>query len=274
MNMKFGFAVSMLIIASVVFVSCIPKPDGTSKQQTSNRAERTNSRVAETDKSKENTQNNTANKNRRSREETRNGASTAKEIPQYSERTKNARGNTAANPFERKRNALKNITNENERFNIDTTYYLLTMEDGNTLKTNDVNLAAGGVPASVHEYRDNLVLSFIDNIEKAEKSDLFDCVIFKAFAAQFTFSDSLRQEADFQYAECCIGNNNLDEAFFVLETLSKEKLNRGVAPKVLVRLGQLCCVFGDTQQADKYFKRLKREHPRSIYTRIADCSRL
>ena len=282
----FWFAVSILIIANVIFVSCVPKPDGTSKQNTSNsRTERTNNRVAEKDsktnanetaKSKETAQNNTATKGRKSREEAKNESPAVKEVPKYSEKVKNTKNNNAAanNPFERRKNALKNITNENERFSIDTTYYILTMENGNTIKTSDINLVTGGTPTNIREHRDNLVLSFIENIEKSEKSEMFDCMIFKAFASQFTFSDSLRQEADFYYAECCIGNNNLEEAQFVLETMSKEKLNKGVAPKVLVRLGQLCCVAGDTQQAEKYFKRLKKEHPRSIYTQLADCSRL
>ena len=260
-----------------VFTSCIPTNNAASNSDnTSNaRKERTVSR--ETTTVSNNPQNNNANpknnnggqvRKNSNRQRNTNGEN-VRTIPRSNENNKHR---VSSNPFEKRQHALKHITKEDERFAVDTTYYLLTMEDGVT-KTTSSSVNSAGY-ANNQEFRENLIRSFDATIAEFEQSILFDCSMFKIFSSQFSFNDSLRQTAIFYYAECCVVTNNLEEAVFVLEALSKEKMNRTVAPKVIVRLGQLHCVTGDIRQADRYFKRLKKEYPRSIYNQVADCSRL
>lgn len=257
----------------IIFTACVPVNNNTSSKSNT-RKERTENRETTVENISKNNSNQ-RNINVQSRRGSKNQTNeNGRIVSNANENTKNRNTkNTAnSNPFEKRKNALKNITDEKERFSIDTTYYLLTMENGITQTTSSVDLT-GGFANSI-EHRENLINSFETTIAEFENSFLFDCNVFRVFANQFSFNDSLYQEAIFYYAECCISNNNLEEAIFVLEALSKEKLNRGVAPKVIVRLGQLHCISGDTKQAERYFKRLKKEFPRSIYNQIADCMRL
>jgi len=147
---------------------------------------------------------------------------------------------------------------------------MIKMEEGITEVLSDVNMA-GGV---TQQHYENVIRSFINSVSESETSNNYDCTMFRIYANQFNFNDSLRQEALFYYAECCISNDNLQEAITILENLCKEKMNRGIAPKALVRLGQIYCIMDNKRNATKYFNRLKKEFPRSIYNQLADCGKL
>jgi TolA-binding protein len=173
-------------------------------------------------------------------------------------------------PFEERKKLLKDVTSDKDRF-IDTTYYFLFMEDGET----KIGLADNATPdANIKQYRENLIVAFNKSIEDLENKNFSNCNTFKYFINKFDFNDSLRQEATFYLAECNIMNNQIDEDLSNLESISNAKLNRAVAPKILVRIGQIYCLLGDNSQAEQYFKRLKKSYPNSIYNKLADCSRL
>ena len=179
------------------------------------------------------------------------------------------RNSTRETPESKREELLKDIIDERDRF-IDTTYYMLRMQEGNTEIVTGVSLAAG----KNQDYYENLIRSFISVVEEAERSYMTDCSIFSIYANQFDFNDSLRQEALFYAAECLVNSDQLQAAANQFEDLSKEKLNRGVAPKVYVRLGQVYCLMGDRTKANRIFNRLKKEYPRSVYIQLADCNRL
>ncbi len=171
-------------------------------------------------------------------------------------------------PFENRKKLLKDITSDKDRF-VDTTYYFLFMEDGET----KVGLGSPRAGENIVEHRKKLILNFNNAIEDLDKEKISNCNIFKYFADEFKFNDSLQQEAIFYSAECDIMNNKLDEALSNLHSLAETKMNRAIAPKVLVRIGQLYCVLGDKEEAAKFFKKLKKSFPKSIYNKLADCSR-
>ena len=285
--MKYKFSICKIILTvifiGVFIVACVPvnnnKNNSNNSNQNRGRTESRSTAVTVDNKTVTDVGNRnvstTNNVHLQSRRDERNQrGSSAKSVNlNTNNQNRNSRSNTNSNPFEKRKNALKNVTDEQDRFLIDTTYYLLTMENGITRTTNNADMT-GGFSTNSREYRENLFHSFVETVAEFENSTLFDCNRFRIFINQFSFDDSLRQEAGFYYAECLIGSNNIAEAIAVLDALSNERMDRGVAPKVIVRLGQLYCLVGNTRQADKYFKRLKREFPRSIYNQIADCSRL
>ncbi len=206
-----------------------------------------------------------SNKNIPSNQKDKSGNNNATTVAAPTSKNKNQK----SNQLEKRKLALKDITVEEERF-IDTTYYFLAMENGKTTVGTHTGIfpSAGQEPTNAE-----FIQMFNKSIEEAESTDNYNCAVFKYFADKFTFSDSLRQEANFQLAECNINNNNLHNALELLETLTTEKMNKAVAPKILVRIGQVYCAIGDNAQAEKYFKRLKKEYPKSIFNQIADCSR-
>ena len=144
------------------------------------------------------------------------------------------------------------------------------MENGETKVIENLFPTEGGEK----ETRQDLINMFNKTVESLEMNNIYNCSVLKYFIEKFDFSDSLHQEAIFQYSECNINNNNLDEALWNLEELLQNKLNKNIVPKVLVRIGQIYCVLGETAQADKYFNRLRKEYPKSIYNKLADCGRL
>jgi TolA-binding protein len=187
-----------------------------------------------------------------------------------SERVQTRKENSSkATPFEQRKNKLKDIDNEEDRF-IDTTYYVLTMEDGITTVSNDIS-KAGATRAQLLEM---LITNYIETVKKFENNKPVEPETFRMFSQQLAFNDSLRQDADYYSAEANLQHNNIDEAIGTLETLCNSKPNRAIAPKALLRLGQVYCLTGNTKDAEKYFKRLKKEFPRSPLNKSADCGRM
>jgi TolA-binding protein len=84
--------------------------------------------------------------------------------------------------------------------------------------------------------------------------------------------DSLYYETLFFVCECNIINENFDEAEMKLIKMYNDKITpKAVYEKVLVRLGQIYCYKNDIKTAKKYFQKVKKEFPNSIYLPFANC---
>jgi TolA-binding protein len=177
-----------------------------------------------------------------------------------------SKNSSVNNPFAKTQEKLKGIINESDRF-IDTTYYMLKMENDSTEIMSNVVLAGGNTT----EYFEKLIRTFDNDVNKYDNMTMFDCGNFSIYANQFGFNDSLRQKAIYHYADCCSNHDLLEESAQVLEELLKEKMNKNIAPSVLSKLGQIYCLMDKKSKADKIFKRLKKEFPKVTFS---DCSKL
>lgn len=129
-----------------------------------------------------------------------------------------------------------------------------------------INPATNAEQYSINDQFDLAVQEFDnENYEQA-------CSKAAYFAETFAFGDSLYYESLFLLSECSIVNEDFDEAEKILKSLAYEKsLLPAIEEKVLVRLGQLYCVKNKPKTARKYFKKLKRKYPHSIYIPLANC---
>jgi len=278
MIQKATFFLVIICCFSLLF-ACVPQTNTTPKSNNTNtniRGARTDSRDTKNQPTRtENTRNTRTERNVTTAEQPINEDSVnilrlaEQALRKQTPRPSAQRTSSETNPFQKRQNQLKDVVDERDRF-LDTTFFLLKMEDGLTEELSHIGTAGG----PTLEYYENLIWSYVRAVEDSERSANFDCNIFKVYENQFNFNDSLRQEATFSLAECLISNGNLLEASVILEELSKEKMNRAVAPKTLVRLGQVHCVLENKSKAERSFRRLKKEFPRSIYNQLADCSKL
>ena len=173
------------------------------------------------------------------------------------------------NPFAKKQEKLKDVSHEDERF-VDTTYYMIKMENEQTeIITNAI--IAGGKTA---DYFEKLIKEFDVDVKRYENMSMYDCSNFLRYSNQFSFNDSLKQKALYHYADCCLGNDMLNEATETLEKMLKDKLHKSIEPLTLLKLGQVYCLKSEKNKAEKVFKRLKKEYPRSPLLQSADCSRM
>ena len=199
-----------------------------------------------------------------------------KRLAESAVRKKTIKNNTSKNgannnksPFEKSQEKLKHTTFETERF-LDTTYYILKMESDSTEII--TNLIAGGERNI--EYFEKIIRAFDADVIKYEKAEIFDCANFLMYSNQFEFNDSLKQKAVYHYGDCCFIHDMLDEAVIVFERLAKDKLNKNIAPLVLFKLGQIYCIKGEKNKAEKVFKRLKKEFPKHQLIKYSDCSKM
>lgn len=96
---------------------------------------------------------------------------------------------------------------------------------------------------------------------------------FQVYSETLPPSDSLYFESLFFIAECHIALDNINKAKQLLEELERfGGIPGAVMQKVLVRTGQIYCVYGDEPTAEAYFAKLKKEYPNSPYIPLADCS--
>lgn len=80
-------------------------------------------------------------------------------------------------------------------------------------------------------------------------------------------------EAFFYASECYIAKNKFEPSKkILLELISRKDIDGPLTERIYVRLGQIYCVEGDKDEAQKYFKRLKIEYPKSQYFSVANCS--
>jgi hypothetical protein len=76
----------------------------------------------------------------------------------------------------------------------------------------------------------------------------------------------------FYCSECMIIEDDLYGAESILkELLVNPQTNNTIRQKVLVRLGQVYCVLGNSEMASTLFKKLKQEYPNSVYLPLANC---
>lgn len=117
------------------------------------------------------------------------------------------------------------------------------------------------------------------NHELAKAIELFDkgettqaCEQISSLLSSMNKDSEDYVETLFYASECFIAKNSFDPARKILiELLSRDDLNIDIKEKALVRLGQVFCIDGDVVSAERLFKQLKREYPKSIYLQIADC---
>lgn len=280
-NSCFNIRIILMFLCLIAFASCLPRPPQSGTEETSNTGRGGRRAAASAGSSRNNTSENAPTNGRKTRssaavaevpidsDSLRIARLAAQAVAQKNVKPSQRRSSAGTNPFARRQELLNDVADESERF-IDTTYYMLKMEEGTIEIVSDV--ATGG--ERTQEFYEKLIRDFMKAQADAEQSATFDCNVFNIYASQFSFNDSLFQEAQYSFAECNISNDRLEEAAAALETLCSEKMHKDVAPKALVRLGQVYCILGDNAKARRYFNRLKKEFPRSVYNQLADCGRL
>lgn len=278
---RFDFRIILIFLSIVVFASCLPRPPQPAEETASGGRGSRRGAASAGNSSRSSASETTPPSGRKTRssaavadvpldsDSLRIARLAAQAVAQNTAKPSQRRSSAAANPFDRRQEQLKDVTNESDRF-IDTTYYMLKMEEGAIEVVSDV--AIGG--ERTQAFYEKLIRDFMKATADAEQSTTFDCNVFNIYAGQFSFNDSLLQEAQYSFAECSISHDRLEDAAVALEALCSEKMHRGVAPKALVRLGQVYCILGDNARAQRYFARLKKEYPRSVYNQLADCGRL
>ncbi|MEJ5245521.1 MAG: tetratricopeptide repeat protein [Bacteroidota bacterium] len=86
-----------------------------------------------------------------------------------------------------------------------------------------------------------------------------------------------KQAKDYQIllyysSECYIAKNMFEPAKKLLtDILSLDELFDDIKEKSLVRLGQVYCIENKKTEADRLFRQLRREYPKSKYIKLADC---
>ncbi len=79
-------------------------------------------------------------------------------------------------------------------------------------------------------------------------------------------------ETLFYASECYIAKNSFEQSQRLLvQVLSSDVLSDDLKERAIVRLGQVFCVLGDAVSAERLFRQLRREFPKSIYISIANC---
>ena len=267
--MKSICLVIILLFSSIVMNSCMP--GGSSKEKNkveSTQKKQTDTKKTITSKSKNEKENTTEKIEQKLYDENVKRLSELA-VAKKSIKKNSAKNNSNNSPFAKTEEKLKNISNESERF-IDTSYYMLKMENDVTEEMTNVVFAE---ERNV-KYFDELIRTFDIDVGKYENTRMYDCNNFLIYSNQFTFSDSLKQLAIYHYANCCANYDLLDESVNTLEELVKNKMNRNIAPLALSKLGQIYCLQGEKKKAEKIFKRLKKEYPRSSLIQSADCHRM
>jgi TolA-binding protein len=128
-------------------------------------------------------------------------------------------------------------------------------------------------PEGVQNKGDQAAARFLEalslfNDENYESS----CDKFSQLADSFTKDDSLYYEVLFYRSECLIMDDKLDDSKKMLDEILKSKLkSEDLSQRAIVRLGQIYCRWDKKTDATKYFTRLKKEYPKSIYLPLANC---
>lgn len=113
-------------------------------------------------------------------------------------------------------------------------------------------------------------IKYVDAFNNEEYDKVCDKIMI--FAETFANEDSLKFESEFYTCECLIYKNEIDQAeITLLELINNPLINNHILQKALVRLGQVYCYKNDKENASKYFEKLKREFPNSIYLKLANC---
>ena len=271
--MKYISWITIFLFSLIILPSCMPQgaSKGKSKEQVANKRQgQTDTRKTSISKAKK--ENDNAGKlAQQTYDENvkRLSESAVSRRPTKNNTSKSAANTNNNSPFAKTQVKLKDVSHERDRF-IDTTYYMLKMENDNTEIMSNVVLAGGRTA----EYFEQLIRAFDADVNKYENAEMYDCSNFLIYANQFDFNDSLRQKAIYYYADCCASRDLLVESMEALEGLVKNKMHRSIAPLALSKLGQIYCMLGERSKADRIFKRLKKEFPRSSLIQSADCSRM
>lgn len=111
----------------------------------------------------------------------------------------------------------------------------------------------------------------IDEFDKEDYNSA--CEKFKALANTLEQGDSLQYETQFYSIECMILKDEIKAGELKLKSMLDIKdLPKPIVQKVLVRLGQVCCVLKKEDEAKQYFDKLREMFPKSIYLPVANCS--
>ena len=175
--------------------------------------------------------------------------------------------NNSANPIEKsiETDLKKPLTNENQqrekqklslklRF-ADTT----VIEENAEIKSSTLLSVQARFEAALEEFDK-------DNYEKA-------CADAEFFTDTFAIGDSLKYEAMFLWSECKITKNDFDGSKEILIKLFEdENTPVNIFEKTLVRLGQVYCAENKEDDAKEMFARLKKDFPKSIYLKVANCN--
>jgi TolA-binding protein len=174
----------------------------------------------------------------------------------YVKRTGDARGEPISatadvKNIDNKANISQKVDKPKHRFS-DTTYiYLSKMEQPKRASNSDFQKAV--------------------QIYEAGDYDT-SCELFNGMRTEFTESDEIYYDVMFYCSECMIIEDDLYGAESILkELLVNPQTNNTIRQKVLVRLGQVYCVLGNSEMASTLFKKLKQEYPNSVYLPLANC---
>jgi len=82
-------------------------------------------------------------------------------------------------------------------------------------------------------------------------------------------------ETLFFASECFIAKNSFEPSQRLLvQVLSSNDITDDLKERAIIRLGQVFCVQGDAVSAERLFRQLRREFPKSIYIPIANCDNM
>lgn len=131
---------------------------------------------------------------------------------------------------------------------------------------NFANTSADKSSDVVGSYQDALAIFDTGNYAlSAEK--------FRALSETLKEKDTLISEINFYLAESYIANNEFSKAMDILKKLESENnQNIELNQKVLVRLGQIYCILNMKNEANKYFKKLAKFYPNSVYLKLSNCN--
>ncbi len=144
-------------------------------------------------------------------------------------------------------------SNRKDRFR-DTTYIILN--ENNEVSSNS-------------KFKDdfNSAVKLYDN-EKFDEA----CEMFNNLLEAMPDDDPLFSELRYYIAECNISKNDFEPAKEILsELVNLTSIKDELLERVLVRLGQVFCVQGDSKNAKRLFDKLRKDFPKSIYLQLADC---
>ena len=168
-------------------------------------------------------------------------------------------------------NSLSNLNNSNKisknsKKSEKTKLSLRTRFVDTTSISQDLDLSSEKSNSVIKKFEKALYDFDKDNYTQA-------CADAQFYAESFVDGDSLKFEAMFLWSECMIVKNEINDAKNILMKMYDDnKTPSSIFEKVIVRIGQVLCSEGKDKEAEKYFAKLKKEYPKSIYLKIANCA--
>lgn len=134
-------------------------------------------------------------------------------------------------------------------------------------------------PIYIEESKNNRRISLSVELDSAIylfNSGKYDeaCSKFAILQETLKEKDSLYFESVFYSAECLIVNNEYKLANNLLNDIMNNNLSDNLKQRVLLRQGHLLCALNDENTAQWYFDKLKKDFPKSIYIKLANCNTL